>query len=220
MKWQSNLNNFSKNTKRANKILDSGKSCSLLSSRKIICVLFHSIPGFQVYDVSTGRIKRYGKEYGKKLNESTVKDGIVFVYEPSWSNTERCTFLALRIFLNSENGIMCRPLLMQLLTVLWKVQKWARMSKTLRIYSSSLLLAYDARRLRNVLQSNWKNNRWVFVNFLYSLDIANAQYKVDNWVFRLSVIKVTVRVLNFRGGSLELHVELLRMYSRIAMTYR
>lgn len=73
--------------------------------------------------------------------------------------TQRCTVLALKIFLNSENGIMCRPLLMQLLTVLWKVQKWARMSKTLRIYSSSLLLAYDARRLRNVLQSNWKNNR-------------------------------------------------------------
>ncbi len=34
-----------------------------------------SIPGFQVYDVTTGRVKRYGKDYGKKLTESTVKDG-------------------------------------------------------------------------------------------------------------------------------------------------
>lgn len=69
------------------------------------------------------------------------------------------TCLALKIFLNAENGTLCRPLLMQLLTGLWKVHKWARQCKTLRIYSSSLLLAYDARRLRNVLQSNWKNNR-------------------------------------------------------------
>lgn len=33
------------------------------------------IPGFQVYDIKTGRIKRFGKEYGKKLNQNTVKDG-------------------------------------------------------------------------------------------------------------------------------------------------
>lgn len=40
---------------------------------------YYSIPGFQVYDVTTGKIKRYGKEYGKKLNESTVKDGKDFL---------------------------------------------------------------------------------------------------------------------------------------------
>lgn len=33
------------------------------------------IPGFQVYDIKTGRVKRFGKEYGKKLNQDTVKDG-------------------------------------------------------------------------------------------------------------------------------------------------
>lgn len=33
------------------------------------------IPGFQVYDIKSGRIKRYGKEYGKKLTHETVKDG-------------------------------------------------------------------------------------------------------------------------------------------------
>lgn len=33
------------------------------------------IPGFQVYDIKTGRIKRFGKEYGKKLNQNSVKDG-------------------------------------------------------------------------------------------------------------------------------------------------
>lgn len=33
------------------------------------------IPGFQVYDIKSGRVKRYGKEYGKKLTQETVKDG-------------------------------------------------------------------------------------------------------------------------------------------------
>lgn len=33
------------------------------------------IPGFQVYKTSTGRLHNYNKEYGKKLNGETVKDG-------------------------------------------------------------------------------------------------------------------------------------------------
>jgi inositol-polyphosphate multikinase len=33
------------------------------------------IPGFQVYSISSGKVKRYGKEYGKKLNPETIKDG-------------------------------------------------------------------------------------------------------------------------------------------------
>lgn len=48
-----------------------------LAAAKSFTLSFSSIPGFQVYDVSTGRIKRYGREYGKKLNESTVIDGII-----------------------------------------------------------------------------------------------------------------------------------------------
>lgn len=33
------------------------------------------IPGFQTYQISSGSFKKYGKEYGKKLNQNTVKDG-------------------------------------------------------------------------------------------------------------------------------------------------
>lgn len=33
------------------------------------------IPGFQVYDIKSGRCKRFGKEYGKKLDQNSVKDG-------------------------------------------------------------------------------------------------------------------------------------------------
>lgn len=38
------------------------------------------IPGFQVYNVKTGNIKRYGKEYGKKLNETTISDGRIILW--------------------------------------------------------------------------------------------------------------------------------------------
>lgn len=33
------------------------------------------IPGFQTYHIASGSYKKFGKEYGKKLNENTVKDG-------------------------------------------------------------------------------------------------------------------------------------------------
>lgn len=90
------------------------------------------VPGFQVHNVTTGRVKRFGKEYGKKLSEQTIKE-------------------AFRIFLNAESGGLCRPLLMQFLSGLWAIQSWARSQTSLRIYSSSVLLVYDARRLREVL---------------------------------------------------------------------
>lgn len=59
------------------------------------------IPGFQVYDIKTGRIKRYGKDYGKKLNQDTVKDGEwhraprrLFPNPPPPVNLTLCFFLS------------------------------------------------------------------------------------------------------------------------------
>lgn len=46
---------------------------------------------------------------------------------------------------------MCRSLLMKFLTTLWNIQTWARSQTALRFYSSSLLLVYDARQLKNQL---------------------------------------------------------------------
>lgn len=94
------------------------------------------VPGFQVHSVKTGRCKRYGKEYGKRLTETTVGD-------------------ALRLFLNADSGL-CRSLVMQFLSRLWAIQSWARTQKRLRIYSSSVLLVYDARRLRSTLEGQRK----------------------------------------------------------------
>ncbi|XP_052873107.1 inositol polyphosphate multikinase-like [Anopheles cruzii] len=90
------------------------------------------IPGFQFRSLHNGRLLRYGKEYGKKLNEVTVKD-------------------AVRKFLNADQGL-CRQQLIQLLTDLWNIQKWARTQTAYRLYASSVLLVYDARRLKPVLQ--------------------------------------------------------------------
>uniref|UniRef100_A0A182K2S8 Kinase n=1 Tax=Anopheles christyi TaxID=43041 RepID=A0A182K2S8_9DIPT len=96
------------------------------------------IPGFQFYSLQTGRLQRYGKEYGKKLTEVTVKD-------------------ALRRFLNADGGL-CRQQLIQFLTDLWNIQKWARTQTSFRLYASSVLLVYDARRLKPVLLHGGKKS--------------------------------------------------------------
>lgn len=46
---------------------------------------------------------------------------------------------------------------MQFLSDLWTIQKWARTQTTFRLYSSSVLLVYDARRLKPVLQYQSKS---------------------------------------------------------------
>ena len=33
------------------------------------------VPGFQVYQISSGNFLKYGRDFGKKLNQNTVKDG-------------------------------------------------------------------------------------------------------------------------------------------------
>lgn len=89
------------------------------------------IPGFQVYKLSNGKLRKYGKDYGKKLNKETLID-------------------AFRTFLNADSTIS-RSLLVQLLVNLWQIQDWARHQHGLRLYSSSLLLIYDAKRLRQTM---------------------------------------------------------------------
>lgn len=62
-------------------------------------------------------------------------------------------FSAIRVFLNGENGRFCRRLIMQFLADLWRIQHWARNQRGLRLYSSSILLVYDARRLRETVSN-------------------------------------------------------------------
>lgn len=47
------------------------------------------IPGFQVFDIKSGRIKRFGKDYGKKLNQNSVREGMFF----QWNNNHSLILL-------------------------------------------------------------------------------------------------------------------------------
>jgi len=56
------------------------------------------------------------------------------------------------LFLNSDSGL-CRQLITQILTKLWEIQKWIQSQKAFHFYSSSILIVYDARKLRQVLET-------------------------------------------------------------------
>lgn len=93
------------------------------------------IPGFQVYQVANNKLLKYDKDYGKGLNKDTVRD-------------------AMKIFLNADTNHYCRKLLVQFLASLWQVQHFARNQRRLRFYATSILLVYDARRLKEHLKIN------------------------------------------------------------------
>lgn len=65
---------------------------------------------------------------------------------------------ALKIFLNiSPERPPCRQLIVMLLSFLWKILLFFRIQRLFRFYSSSLLVAYDAKRLRHYLRLNNTN---------------------------------------------------------------
>lgn len=59
---------------------------------------------------------------------------------------------------------------MQILTNLWAIQKWMRAQKAFQFYSSSILIVYDARKLRQVLELQKRQQN--------ALDGANNQSEV------------------------------------------
>ncbi|XP_050310974.1 inositol polyphosphate multikinase [Anthonomus grandis grandis] len=88
------------------------------------------IPGFQVYKIACGgQLVKYDKEYGKSLNKDGAKE-------------------AVKTFLNADTHHFCRKLLVQFLASLWQIQHFARNQRRLRLYATSILLVYDARRLK------------------------------------------------------------------------
>ncbi|KAI5634905.1 inositol polyphosphate kinase domain-containing protein [Phthorimaea operculella] len=93
------------------------------------------IPGYQVYKLATGKLHKYNKDYGKKLQGVLVNN-------------------ALRNFLNGMGSNLCRTLILQFLTSLWRIHRWASRQTAVRLYSSSLLLIYDAAKLRECCGEN------------------------------------------------------------------
>ncbi|PNF25111.1 hypothetical protein B7P43_G02042 [Cryptotermes secundus] len=90
------------------------------------------IPGFQVHSISTGNVIKFGKEHGKNLNKTTIKD-------------------VMKLYLNCDSGLI-RQMILQFTVKLWQIHQWCRNQHKFRLYSSSILLVYDARRLRQCLR--------------------------------------------------------------------
>ncbi|KYM97315.1 PREDICTED: inositol polyphosphate multikinase-like [Cyphomyrmex costatus] len=88
------------------------------------------ITGYQVYSVLSGRLRKYDRDYGKLL-------GVEGVVE------------ALEDFLNKIPGkSVCQQLVSEILTYLYKIERFFNMQRKYCFYSSSLLVAYDAQHLR------------------------------------------------------------------------
>lgn len=113
------------------------------------------VPGFQVYQISSGNFLKYGRDYGKKLNQNTVKDGEIVHFELEMLNNFK--FAALKLFLNADSGLN-RQLITSILTSLWAIQKFMRTQTVFKIFSSSILIVYDARRLKQILESQKRNS--------------------------------------------------------------
>lgn len=93
---------------------------------------------------------------------------------------------ALKIFLNiSPERPPCRQLIVMLLSFLWKILLFFRMQRLFRFYSSSLLVAYDAKRLRHYLRLNNTN-----VNKLPS-HVSTSFSSTSNYATTSNVFKYT-----------------------------
>lgn len=97
------------------------------------------IPGFQIFN-STGNCLKYGKEYGKSLNETTF-------YE------------TLKKFLTVQNtSCVYKPLVKTILNQLYGIQKWFTAQKSVCFYSSSILIAFDYEKLKLKVQEDLCSN--------------------------------------------------------------
>lgn len=66
-------------------------------------------------------------------------------------------FTALKLFLNADSGVN-RDLILHFLVELWRILRWIRRQRRVRIFSSSLLLIYDAKRLKQNSPNNNSNS--------------------------------------------------------------
>lgn len=134
------------------------------------------VPGFQTFHIANdGAYKKYGKEYGKKLNENTVKEGETkqMTNELAIKN-QKFIHTALRLFLNADSGLN-RQLVTQILTSLWAIQKFMQTQKAFKFYSSSILIVYDARKLRQIMELQKRQN-----SSQNSLDVGNGKLSPDS----------------------------------------
>lgn len=128
------------------------------------------IPGFLVYDVASGKVDRYDKDYGKTLNRESIKE-------------------ALKLFLNANVGLN-RDLLLQFVVELWKILRWARLEKKFQLFSSSLLFVYDAKRLKKKVVAQHATEKPLRETRNQSLPSYDTNLKRFNLYKPLSLLKL------------------------------
>ncbi|KAF4525751.1 hypothetical protein B566_EDAN002011 [Ephemera danica] len=91
------------------------------------------IPGLQMYDVRTGTLTRHGKEFGKDLGRESTKEEIFLKHQ----------IQVFKKFLGLDTGYG-RPVLESFVERIRPILSWCQRQRHFLMYSSSLLLAYDA----------------------------------------------------------------------------
>ena len=81
-------------------------------------------------------------------------------------------FTAFRIFFNAESGLN-RQLITSILTNLWAIQKWMKSQTVFQFFSSSILIVYDARKLRKIIETQ-KRQSASLNNSMNMLEISNG----------------------------------------------
>lgn len=57
----------------------------------------------------------------------------------------------MKLYLNCDSGVI-RQMILQFTVNLWQIHQWCKNQRKFRLYSSSILLVYDSRRLRQCLR--------------------------------------------------------------------
>lgn len=94
------------------------------------------IPGFQVYaaadagDADGGDVQRFGKDFGKSLTKRMEVRSVLLDF--------------LNAIESADGPLVHAQLLLEILDGVAAIRRWAVTQNALRLYSSSILLAYDA----------------------------------------------------------------------------
>uniref|UniRef100_T1GV62 Kinase n=1 Tax=Megaselia scalaris TaxID=36166 RepID=T1GV62_MEGSC len=94
---------------------------------------------------------------------------------------------ALKYFLNIQNDESNKVHVLLILKQLYKIQKWCHKQKYFELYSSSILIVYDASILNNTL--NKPNSDWVrvkMIDFAHVFPIENKSRCDSNYIFGIN----------------------------------
>ncbi|XP_014292429.1 inositol polyphosphate multikinase isoform X2 [Halyomorpha halys] len=131
------------------------------------------IPGYRVFDISLGLVIKFGKEEGKRLGrESTIE--------------------AFKQFFNYSCGFSS-VILKHIMKQMTDLLGWWNSQNVIHIYSSSILLVYDAEKLNNMLLGALKeeelaaDDSWVKIRMIDFAHVVPADcLKDDNYISGLS----------------------------------